>query len=149
MAVLSISVITFIAWMLFGHAQFDLALMCAVAVLIIACPCALGLATPMSVMATTGRAAQKGVLFKDAEAIEALSKVNVLIIDKTGTLTEGKPSLKQIQLLDDSLEQKTVERYIASIEQYSTHPIAQTLTKLVKTDELLKLMILKMSLVLG
>ena len=138
MAVLSISIITFIAWMLFGHAQFDLALMCAVAVLIIACPCALGLATPMSVMATTGRAAQKGVLFKDAEAIEALSKVNVLIIDKTGTLTEGKPSLKQIQLLDDSLEQKTVERYIASIEQYSTHPIAQTLTKLVKTDELLK-----------
>ena len=138
MAVLSISVITFIAWMLFRHAQFDLALMCAVAVLIIACPCALGLATPMSVMATTGRAAQKGVLFKDAEAIEALSKVNVLIIDKTGTLTEGKPSLKQIQLLDDSLEQKTVERYIASIEQYSTHPIAQTLTKLVKSDELLK-----------
>ncbi len=65
-------------------AQFDLALMCAVAVLIIACPCALGLATPMSVMATTGRAAQKGVLFKDAEAIEALSKVNTLIVDKQG-----------------------------------------------------------------
>ena len=85
-AVLSISVLTFIAWMVFGKAQFDLALMCAVAVLIIACPCALGLATPMSVMATTGRAAQKGVLFKDAEAIESLSKVNTLIIDKTGTL---------------------------------------------------------------
>lgn len=138
MAVLSISVITFVAWMLFGHAQFDLALMCAVAVLIIACPCALGLATPMSVMATTGRAAQKGVLFKDAEAIEALSKVNVLIIDKTGTLTEGKPSLKQIHLLDQSLEQKTVEIYIASLEQYSTHPIAQTLTKIVDAEHLLK-----------
>ena len=97
--VLAISVLTFIAWMLFGGAQFDLALMCAVSVLIIACPCALGLATPMSVMATTGRAAQKGVLFKNAEAIEALSKVTTLIIDKTGTLTEGKPSLKEIKLL--------------------------------------------------
>ncbi len=131
MIVLSISVLTFIAWMLLGHAHFDLALMCAVAVLIIACPCALGLATPMSVMATTGRAAQKGVLFKDAEAIEALSKVNTLIIDKTGTLTEGKPSLKEIKLLVPELDQRQIEIWIASIEQYSTHPIAQTLAKIV------------------
>ena len=136
-AVLSISVLTFIAWMVFGQAQFDLALMCAVAVLIIACPCALGLATPMSVMATTGRAAQKGVLFKDAEAIEALSKVNTLIIDKTGTLTEGKPSLKEIQPLSQTFTQTQVELWIASIEQYSTHPIAQTLTKLVDASQLL------------
>ncbi|MCH7311111.1 heavy metal translocating P-type ATPase [Acinetobacter sp. ANC 4805] len=136
-AVLSISVLTFIAWMVFGKAQFDLALMCAVAVLIIACPCALGLATPMSVMATTGRAAQKGVLFKDAEAIEALSKVNTLIIDKTGTLTEGKPSLKEIQLLSKTYDQAQIELWIASIEQYSTHPIAQTLTQLVDANQLL------------
>ena len=136
--VLIISVLTFIAWMVFGKAQFDLALMCAVAVLIIACPCALGLATPMSVMATTGQAAQKGVLFKDAEAIEALSKVNTLVIDKTGTLTEGKPSLKEIQLLSDQVTQAQAEQWIASIEQYSTHPIAQTLTKLVAATELLK-----------
>ena len=136
-AVLSISVLTFIAWMVFGKAQFDLALMCAVAVLIIACPCALGLATPMSVMATTGRAAQKGVLFKDAEAIEALSKVNTLIIDKTGTLTEGKPSLKEIQLLSKTYNQAQIELWIASIEQYSTHPIAQTLTQLVDANQLL------------
>jgi Cu+-exporting ATPase len=136
--VLAISVLTFIAWMVFGQAQFDLALMCAVAVLIIACPCALGLATPMSVMATTGRAAQKGVLFKDAEAIEALSKVNTLVIDKTGTLTEGKPSLKEIQLLSAQLTQAQAEQWIASIEQYSTHPIAQTLTKLVAANQLLK-----------
>ncbi|WP_228146575.1 heavy metal translocating P-type ATPase [Acinetobacter sp. ANC 3903] len=136
--VLSISILTFIAWMVFGQAQFDLALMCAVAVLIIACPCALGLATPMSVMATTGRAAQKGVLFKDAEAIEALSKVTTLIVDKTGTLTEGKPSLKEIQLLSDTVQQAQVEQWIASIEQYSTHPIAQTLTKLVPHEQLLK-----------
>ncbi|MEO3355733.1 heavy metal translocating P-type ATPase [Acinetobacter haemolyticus] len=137
MVVLAISVLTFIAWMVFGKAQFDLALMCAVAVLIIACPCALGLATPMSVMATTGRAAQKGVLFKDAEAIEALSKVNTLIIDKTGTLTEGKPSLKKIQPLSKTYTQAQIELWIASIEQYSTHPIAQTLTKLVEPTQLL------------
>lgn len=136
--VLLISVLTFAAWMVFGGAQFDLALMCAVAVLIIACPCALGLATPMSVMATTGRAAQKGVLFKDAEAIEALSKVNTLIVDKTGTLTEGKPSLKEIQLLSPNVEQAQVEQWIASIEQYSSHPIAQTLTQLVPAQQLLK-----------
>jgi Cu+-exporting ATPase len=136
--VLLISALTFIAWMVFGGAQFDLALMCAVAVLIIACPCALGLATPMSVMATTGRAAQKGVLFKDAEAIEALSKVNTLIVDKTGTLTEGKPSLKEIQLLSPNVEQAQVEQWIASIEQYSSHPIAQTLTQLVPAQQLLK-----------
>ncbi|MFD1437658.1 heavy metal translocating P-type ATPase [Acinetobacter terrae] len=138
MIVLAISVLTFIAWMVFGEAQFDLALMCAVAVLIIACPCALGLATPMSVMATTGRAAQKGVLFKDAEAIEALSKVTTLIIDKTGTLTEGKPSLKEIKLLSEHVQQAQVEQWIASIEQYSTHPIAQTLTKLVPNNQLIK-----------
>ncbi|CAB1214446.1 heavy metal translocating P-type ATPase [Acinetobacter bouvetii] len=136
--VLAISILTFIAWMLFGQAQFDLALMCAVAVLIIACPCALGLATPMSVMATTGRAAQKGVLFKDAEAIEALSKVTTLIIDKTGTLTEGKPSLKEIKLLSDTVQQTQAEQWIASMEQYSTHPIAQTLSKLVPNDQLIK-----------
>lgn len=136
--VLLISVLTFAAWMIFGGAQFDLALMCAVAVLIIACPCALGLATPMSVMATTGRAAQKGVLFKDAEAIEALSKVNTLIVDKTGTLTEGKPSLKEIQLLSPNVEQTQVEQWIASIEQYSSHPIAQTLTQIVPAQQLLK-----------
>ncbi|WP_333655846.1 heavy metal translocating P-type ATPase [Acinetobacter johnsonii] len=136
--VLLISVLTFAVWMIFGGAQFDLALMCAVAVLIIACPCALGLATPMSVMATTGRAAQKGVLFKDAEAIEALSKVNTLIVDKTGTLTEGKPSLKEIQLLSPNVEQAQVEQWIASIEQYSSHPIAQTLTQLVPAQQLLK-----------
>ena len=138
MIVLAISVLTFVAWMVFGGANFDLALMCAVAVLIIACPCALGLATPMSVMATTGRAAQKGVLFKNAEAIEALSKVNVVVVDKTGTLTEGKPSLKEIKLLSDQIDQQQAERWIASLEQYSTHPIAQTLTKLVEQKDLIQ-----------
>ena len=139
MIVLAISALTFIGWMVFGGANFDLALMCAVAVLIIACPCALGLATPMSVMATTGRAAQKGVLFKNAEAIEALSKVNVIVVDKTGTLTEGKPSLKEVKLLSDQIDQQQAERWIASLEQYSTHPIAQTLTKLVEPKDLIQI----------
>lgn len=142
MVVLAISVLTFVAWMLFGQANFDLALMCAVAVLIIACPCALGLATPMSVMATTGRAAQKGVLFKDAESIEALSLVNTLVIDKTGTLTEGKPSLNVIELLTQEwngevLTASQINQRIASIEQHSSHPIAQTLAKLVNPEQLL------------
>ena len=137
MIVLVVSILTFVAWMVFGG-SFDLALMCAVAVLIIACPCALGLATPMSVMATTGRAAQKGVLFKNAEAIEALSKVNVVVVDKTGTLTEGKPSLKEIIVLNDQISQQQAELYIASLEQYSTHPIAQTLTKLVDAQSLIQ-----------
>lgn len=134
MMVLSISLLTFIAWMIFADANIDLALMCAVAVLIIACPCALGLATPMSVMATTGRAAQKGILFKDAEAIEALSKVDTLIIDKTGTLTEGKPSLKEIKRLTDQYDQAQLENWIASIEQHSSHPIAQSLARLVPSS---------------
>lgn len=138
MVVLLISVLTFIAWMVFGNAQFDLALMCAVAVLIIACPCALGLATPMSVMATTGRAAQKGVLFKDAESIETLSQIDTVILDKTGTLTEGKPSIQDIQNLSTTLNQQKIETLIASIEQKSTHPIAKTLSTLVPAQQYVK-----------
>lgn len=133
--VLAISLLTFIAWMTIGNANVDLALMCAVAVLIIACPCALGLATPMSVMATTGRAAQKGILFKDAEAIEALSKVDTVIVDKTGTLTEGQPSVKEIKVFSNQLSQQQAETWIASIEQYSSHPIAKKLAKLVSSDQ--------------
>ncbi|QIO05386.1 heavy metal translocating P-type ATPase [Acinetobacter shaoyimingii] len=135
MIVLSISVLTFITWMIFGHAQFDLALMCAVAVLIIACPCALGLATPMSVMATTGRAAQKGVLFKNAEAIESLNAVNTIIVDKTGTLTEGQPSVQNIHVVEPDIDQDQIETWIASLEQYSSHPIAQTLAKIVPSED--------------
>ena len=133
--VLAVSGITFLAWLLLAQSQFDLALMCAVAVLIIACPCALGLATPMSVMATTGRAAQKGVLFKDAESIEALSKINTLIVDKTGTLTEGRPSVEQIELLIPELDHQQIEGWIASLEQYSSHPIARTLAKIVPSSD--------------
>jgi len=95
--VLLVAVITFIIWAIFGpEPQFSYALISAVSVLIIACPCALGLATPMSIMVATGKGASYGILFKNAEAIETMIKVNTLIVDKTGTLTEGKPTLASI-----------------------------------------------------
>ncbi|WP_410487456.1 heavy metal translocating P-type ATPase [Acinetobacter sp. SAAs470] len=136
--VLLVSILTFALWILLAQAPFNLALMCAVSVLIVACPCALGLATPMSVMATTGRAAQRGVLFKDAQSIETLSKATTLIIDKTGTLTEGKPSLNEIKVLVPQIDQKQIELWIASLEQFSTHPIAQTLAKIIPAQHYVK-----------
>src|SRR4030095_4232079 len=96
-AVVLIAILTFIAWGVFGpEPRLAYALVNAVAVLIIACPCALGLATPMSIMVATGRGAQAGVLIKNAEALETLEKVDTLVVDKTGTLTEGKPRLVSV-----------------------------------------------------
>ena len=96
-AVMMIAVITFIVWSIWGpEPRMAYGLVNAVAVLIIACPCALGLATPMSIMVATGKAAQNGVLFKNAEAIEVMRKVDTLVVDKTGTLTEGKPKLESV-----------------------------------------------------
>jgi Cu+-exporting ATPase len=115
-AVVAVSLLTFTLWAAFG--SWPHALINAVAVLIIACPCALGLATPMSIMVATGRGARAGVLFKNAEALEALEKVQVLLVDKTGTLTEGKPSLTDF---DD----REVLRLAASVEQASEHPLAR------------------------
>ena len=101
LAVLAAAVLTFVAWSVWGPApRFAYAIVNAVAVLIIACPCALGLATPMSVMVAAGTGATMGVLFRNAEAIEALGKVDTLIVDKTGTLTEGKPTVTSIVSLD-------------------------------------------------
>ena len=95
--VLMVSVITFIVWVIFGpEPAYVFAFVNAIAVLIIACPCALGLATPMSVMVGVGRGAQSGVLIKNAEALEKMNKVDTLIIDKTGTITEGKPSVEKV-----------------------------------------------------
>ncbi|MDY0042379.1 MAG: heavy metal translocating P-type ATPase [Desulforhabdus sp.] len=118
------AVITFIAWGFFGPApRMAHAIINAVAVLIIACPCALGLATPMSIMVATGKGATLGVLFKNAEAIEAMRKVDTLVVDKTGTLTEGKPKLVTVQTLDGYDEQELLHA-AASLERGSEHPLA-------------------------
>jgi Cu+-exporting ATPase len=124
-AVVLASFITFLAWWIWGPAPaLPHAFVNAVAVLIIACPCALGLATPMSVMVATGRGAHAGVLIRNAEALEALSKVDTLVIDKTGTLTEGKPKVLAIRTAP-GFSETDVLRHAAALEQSSEHPLAQ------------------------
>src|SRR5215213_10970917 len=123
-AVLVIAIITFTVWSLTGpEPRMAYALINAVAVLIIACPCALGLATPMSVMVAMGKGAQVGVLFKNAEAVEVLRKVDTLVVDKTGTLTEGKPKLVTV-VPAEGWDERTLLRLAASLERGSEHPLA-------------------------
>jgi Cu+-exporting ATPase len=122
--VIAIAVITFAVWSVWGpEPRMAYGLVNAVAVLIIACPCALGLATPMSIMVATGKAAQSGVLFKSAEAIEIMRKVDTLVVDKTGTLTEGKPKLASV-VATEALDEQTLLRLAASLERGSEHPLA-------------------------
>ncbi len=128
-AVVLTAVITFIGWALFGPPpRMAYALLNAVAVLIIACPCALGLATPMAIMVGTGRGATAGVLIKNAEALEILEKVDTLVVDKTGTLTEGKPQLVSIVPLADRDETELL-RLAASLERGSEHPLAAAMVQ--------------------
>lgn len=127
--VVLISVVTFIVWSLVGpQPRMTHAIINAVAVLIIACPCALGLATPMSVMVATGKGATLGVLFKNAEAIEFMRKVDTLVVDKTGTLTEGKPELVTVDPLPE-FGADQVLRLAASVERDSEHPLAAAIVK--------------------
>ncbi|HVT02713.1 MAG TPA: heavy metal translocating P-type ATPase [Thermoanaerobaculia bacterium] len=122
--VIAISLLTFVLWAIFGPSpRMAYALVNAVAVLIIACPCALGLATPMSIMVASGRGAGAGVLYKNAEAIETMRNVTTLVLDKTGTLTEGKPELVSVAALDGNSE-TDVLRYAAAVERGSEHPLA-------------------------
>ena len=126
-AVMGIAALTFIVWGLWGpNPRMAFALINAVAVLIIACPCALGLATPMSIMVATGKGATVGVLFKNAEAIEVMRKVDTLVVDKTGTLTEGRPRLQEVQATG-SLDQDEMLRLVASVERSSEHPLAEAI----------------------
>src|SRR6266853_1425857 len=123
-AVVAIAVTTFVGWSIWGpEPRMALGLVNAVAVLIIACPCALGLATPMSIMVATGKAAQRGVLFRNAEAVEIMRKVDTLVVDKTGTLTEGKPKLVSVTPLAGIAESELL-RLAASLERGSEHPLA-------------------------
>ena len=135
--VVLISVITFIVWKIFGPEPATVyAFVNAIAVLIIACPCALGLATPMSVMVGVGKGAQNGILIKNAEAIENLNKVDVLIIDKTGTITEGKPSVEKVVNALGAFDTELLEQ-IASLNQYSEHPLAEAIVKFGKEKNVL------------
>jgi Cu+-exporting ATPase len=135
-AVLLVAVLTFIAWSLWGpEPRFAYALVNAVAVLIIACPCALGLATPMAVMVGAGRGAHAGVLIRNAEALELMEKVDTLVLDKTGTLTEGKPRLTQV-IATDSLPENDLLRLVASLERSSEHPLAAAIVKAAEEREL-------------
>ncbi len=125
--VVSIALMTFVGWGLFGpEPSWLYGFVNAVAVLIIACPCALGLATPMSIMVATGRAATSGVLFKDAEAIETLCRIDTLVVDKTGTLTVGKPSFHGVTAFNNFSEDEVL-RIAASLDQGSEHPLADAI----------------------
>ncbi len=131
--VVSVAILTLLLWGLFGPSpSWVYGLINAVAVLIIACPCALGLATPMSIMVATGKAAQQGVLFRDAAAIENLRRVDTLIVDKTGTLTEGKPALGRIVTVSEHTEEQILT-LAASLDQGSEHPLAATLVAAART----------------
>ena len=127
--VIAIAALAFAAWMLFGpEPRLSYALIAAVSVLIIACPCALGLATPMSIMVSTGKGATMGVLFKNAEAIEILRKVNTLVVDKTGTLTEGKPKLTDV-VPAAGFDETELLKLAATLEKGSEHPLAAAIVE--------------------
>ncbi|QFZ55865.1 copper-translocating P-type ATPase [Oceanihabitans sp. IOP_32] len=128
--VVLISVITFAVWAILGPEPANVyAFVNAIAVLIIACPCALGLATPMSVMVGVGKGAQNGVLIKNAEALEKMDKVDTLIVDKTGTITEGKPTVEQVAAFGNDYSEEKVLQYIVSLNSNSEHPLAQATVK--------------------
>jgi Cu+-exporting ATPase len=134
--VVASSAVTFVAWLFLGpEPRLAHAIVNAVAVLIIACPCALGLATPMAIMVGIGRGAQNGVLVKNAEALERLEKVRVLVVDKTGTLTEGKPRLTDT-LPAANFDPRELLRLAASLEQHSEHPLASAIVRAAREEHL-------------
>lgn len=128
--VVIIAIVTFAVWAIWGpEPAYVYALVNAIAVLIIACPCALGLATPMSVMVGVGKGAQNGVLIKNAEALEKMDKVDTLIVDKTGTITEGKPTVEKMGSFDNGFTESEVLQFIVSLNSQSEHPLAEATVK--------------------
>jgi Cu+-exporting ATPase len=136
--VIVVAILSFAGWILFGpEPRFAHALVAAVSVLIIACPCALGLATPMSIMVAVGRGAHVGVLVRNAEALETLAKVDTLVVDKTGTLTEGKPTVSSIEVFDGAgLSKDELLSLTASVEQPSEHPLARAIVRAAQEKKL-------------
>jgi Cu+-exporting ATPase len=127
-AVIAVAVLAFVVWSVFGpEPRFAYALVAAVSVLIIACPCALGLATPMSIMVGVGRGAQAGVLIKNADALERMEKIDTLVVDKTGTLTEGRPSV--VAVATDGISEEEALRLAASVEKASEHPLGAAIVR--------------------
>src|SRR5437667_911468 len=137
-AVVAAAMVAFLVWSLFGpEPRFAHGLVAAIAVLIIACPCALGLATPMSIMVAVGRGAHVGVLVRNAEALETLARVDALVVDKTGTLTEGKPTVTSLQVFEDAgLSKDQLLSLTASVEQSSEHPLARAIVRAAKEKKL-------------
>ena len=138
-AVIAIAILAFFGWILYGpEPRFAHALVAAVSVLIIACPCALGLATPMSIMVAVGRGARAGVLVRNAEALETLAKVDTLVVDKTGTLTEGKPQVGKIAVFEESeVSREQLLRLVASLERASEHPLAKAVVHAAEEEKIL------------
>jgi P-type Cu2+ transporter len=131
--VIGISLLSFTLWMIFGENALPHALMAMVTVLVIACPCALGLATPTAIMVGMGKGAQNGILIKDAESLEKIHKVNAIILDKTGTITEGKPAVIGIEWYIPSREQQAAEKILFALENHSSHPLANAVTSYLST----------------
>ena len=134
-AVLATAALTFVVWFVFGpEPAFNLALLNTVAVLIIACPCALGLATPTSIMVGTGKGAEHGILFRNAEALELLHKVGAIVLDKTGTLTEGRPRVTDVVRLDGAPAEDDLLRLVAAAERGSEHPLGEAIVRFARDD---------------
>lgn len=140
--VLIISLVVLVAWLVIGsqflpfNEALSFGLLCFVGVLVIACPCALGLATPTAIIVGTGKGAENGILIKNAEALELLHKVNTIVVDKTGTITKGKPEVVDIVSLDKNLDEKQILQLLASLENQSEHPIASAIVMKAKQQEL-------------
>ena len=132
--VITIAIITFILWLTLGGKDFHFALNCAISVLVISCPCALGLATPTAIMVGTGKGANLGILVKSAQHLEELSKCDTVVLDKTGTITEGKPQVTEIYPI--GIGENELLKYAGSIEQYSKHPLAKAIFEYVTSQNI-------------